>query len=263
MTVGFDRHESGGRVDAGGPRRVLLLAGSGEARAVAAGLAAMPQVEAVASLARPERVARELGVPLRIGGFGGDAGFETWLRQRRIGAVVDATHPFAARISRRSARICADLGIDYLQVLRPPWRPGKGDRWIEVDDLAQAIARIPDGARVFVATGRGWLDPTVATGRREILVRRLSATGARFPYARGGFRVDLPPFSVEGEEALLRRLGVAWLVVHNAGGAGGWPKIEAARRLGLPVAMIRRPAQPDAAQVETPREALAWVRQLA
>ncbi len=263
MTIERYRGTGEGTQGGRGALRVLLLGGAGEARPIAQALAGMPGVEATLSLARRERVASETRLPVRIGGFGGDAAFAAWLRERRIAAVIDASHPFAASVSRRTATVCRTLGVHHLQVLRPPWQPGPEDRWIDVDSLAEAAERIPDGARIFVATGRARLDDAAALGRHEVIVRRLAPTSEPFPYPRGAFRVDRPPFTAAGEAALFRQLGVDWLVVHNAGGAGGWPKLEAARMLGLPVAMIRRPPQPDAPRVETPAEAVDWVRALA
>ena len=55
-------------------------------------------------------------------------------------------------------------------------------------------------------------------------------------------------------------LGVTWSVTRNSGGSASFAKLEAARRLGISVAMIRRPPQPEAARISTVSEALAWVR---
>jgi precorrin-6A/cobalt-precorrin-6A reductase len=57
-----------------------------------------------------------------------------------------------------------------------------------------------------------------------------------------------------------RRLGINWLVTRNSGGTASRAKLEAARTLGIKVAMIRRPPQPPGPKVETVAEAMAWVR---
>ncbi|MEQ9676314.1 MAG: precorrin-6A/cobalt-precorrin-6A reductase, partial [Roseovarius indicus] len=83
-----------------------------------------------------------------------------------------------------------------------------------------------------------------------------------FPFVNGRFLVGRPPFSVEEEKNLFQELGVDWLVVKNAGGAAAMSKLVAARELGLDVAMIVRPPQPDALKVASVAEALAWVEGL-
>ncbi|CKZ88991.1 putative precorrin-6X reductase CobK [Mycobacterium tuberculosis] len=96
--------------------RVLLLGGTAEGRALAKEL--HPHVEIVSSLAgRVPNPALPIG-PVRIGGFGGVEGLRGWLREERIDAVVDATHPFAVTITAHAAQVCGELGLPYL-VLAP------------------------------------------------------------------------------------------------------------------------------------------------
>lgn len=242
--------------------RVLLLAGSGEARQLAGALAAMPGVAATASLAGATHMPARLPLPTRVGGFGGAGPFGAYLRAERIGAVIDATHPFAARISRRSAAVCAEAGVAYLQVLRPPWLPRPGDRWHLPRDAAEAVARIPAGATVFLATGRQTLDDFAGLRAACVHVRQIDPPDRPFPFARGGWVVGRPPFSVDDEIALFRRLGIDWLVVKNAGGRASASKLDAARALGLDVAMLRRPRQPAAPRVASVAAALDWLRRL-
>lgn len=251
--------------EASHPARLLLLAGTAEARQIAAALADDPSAPGVlASLAGATRAPAGLGVPTRVGGFGGREAFARFLRAEGIGAVLDATHPFAARISRRSAEVCAALGVPYLQVLRPGWTPGPGDRWHEIDDESQAASLVPPGARVFLATGRGTLERFSNLAGRTVFCRQIDPPTGPFPFPGGQFLVGRPPFSVAQERALFTRLGIDWLVVKNAGGTASRTKLDAARELGLPVAMLRRPAPPPgAARVADAEAALAWVRSLA
>ena len=121
--------------------RLLLLAGTAEARQVAADLAGEPGMDVVASLAGVTRAPQDLGVPTRVGGFGGRAGFRDWLAREKVTAVLAATHPFAAKISMRGADVCSELGMPYLQLLRHPWLPGEGDRWIFLDRAEEAAAK--------------------------------------------------------------------------------------------------------------------------
>lgn len=236
---------------------ILLLAGTGDARRVAVSLAERG-VPLLASLAGATRQPETLPVPCRVGGFGGQAAFEAFLGEENITAVLDATHPFAHRITERTARVCAARGLPYLQLLRPPWRPGPGDRWVEIDREEDATRHIPEGAVVFLATGRQTLARFAGLAGRRLICRRIDPPEEPFPFAGGEYLVGRPPFSVADEVALFRRLAVDWLVVKNSGGAASATKLVAARELGLPVLMIRRPPRPAAPMVETVAAAVDW-----
>lgn len=241
--------------------QVLLLAGTAEAAEIAACLAAMPGVDAVASLAGATRAPRELGLPTRRGGFGGGDAFAAYLQDRGIGIVVDATHPFAARMTQRTAAICRAQGVKYLLVQRPPWRPEPGDTWVPVADAAAAAARIPAGATVFLATGRQTLAQFSGLRDCRVLCRVIDPPTVEFPFENGRFVVGRPPFSVQDERDFLRSEGVDWIVAKNAGGTRSRAKLIAARQLGLPVAMLDRPAPPACDMVASAAEACAWLKQ--
>lgn len=238
--------------------KVLLLGGTGEARALAHLLAASPH-DATLSMAGATRDPARMPIPTRIGGFGGAAPFADWLRQHGIQAIIDATHPFAARISARSADVARDLGLPYLQVLRLPWQPGPGDTWHRIATEEAAARLIPEQATVFLATGRQTLERFANLQSRTLICRQIDPPDGPFPFPNGRFLVGRPPFPVAQEEALFRDLGIDWLVVKNAGGAASRTKLDAAARLGLPVAMIDRPDQPDCAKVTTPEAAMVWL----
>ncbi|NCO22523.1 MAG: cobalt-precorrin-6A reductase [Rhodobacterales bacterium] len=240
--------------------RLLLLAGTMEARQLAGALANEPRVTVIASLAGATRTPRTLGVATRIGGFGGAEGFGDFLQREGIRAVLDATHPFAADMSHRSARVCHDLGVPYMQFLRPAWMPAPGDRWTFLNTEEDAARHIPEGARVFVATGRQTLQRYANMTGRYMICRQIEQSEGPFPLDQGYFLNSRPPFSLESETIMLRRLEIDWLLVKNSGGPASRAKLDAARRLSLPVAMIRRPLQPEGPKLETVAAALAWVR---
>jgi len=237
---------------------VLLLAGTGEAQRIARGLADRA-VPAIASLAGATRAPAPTGLPTRIGGFGGDEGFRAYLRGKGITAVLDATHPFAHRVSHRSARICAEEGLPYCQVLRPAWQPEEGDDWVMLAREDEAAGHIAPGSVVFLATGRQTLERFANLSACRLICRQIDPPEGPFPFPNGEFLVGRPPFSVEDEYKLFKRLGVDWLIAKNAGGEVPRTKLVAARQLGIRVAMIERPPQPDAPRVETVAQALDWV----
>ena len=241
---------------------LLLLAGTAEAKRIARGLSARGR-SAVASLAGATRAPHPTGLPTRIGGFGGEAGFRRYVNEAGISAVVDATHPFAQRISLRTARLCDEMGLPYLQILRPAWTPEPGDDWVMLDHEEDAAGHIPQGATVFLATGRQTLPRFANLSRgRRLICRQIDPPDAPFPFPDGDFLIGRPPFSVEDEIDTFTRHKVDWLIVKNAGGETPRSKLIAARRLGIRVIMLNRPPQPDAPRVETVEQALAWVEAL-
>ena len=244
------------------PLHLLLLAGAGEAREIAVLLAEQRQIRATASLLYPERAMGPLAVPTRIGRFGSDKEFLRYLLDEKVGAVLDVTHPFAKGISARSARICASLGVPYAQVLRPEWLAGSKDNWIQVADEAGAAAVVPPGAKAFTTTGRATLGGFKHMLATHLFVRQLSDDGDRPHMKNVTYVHGIAPFSVEEEVALFQGLEIDWLITRNAGGDASRTKLDAAQALELPVAMIRRPPQPNGPKLKTVQAALNWVRAL-
>jgi len=237
---------------------LLLLAGTSEAKALASKLADH-DVGAIASLAGATRTPDDLDLPMRTGGFGGETGFRDYLKQAGITRVLDATHPFAHRITTRTARVCAELQLPYLRLSRPAWEPLEGDRWTFIDNEEEAAIHIKPGQTAFLGTGRQTLDRFANLKRVEVICRQIDPPSGPFPFKGGRFLVGRPPFPVEDEIALFQELGVDWLVVKNAGGALSRTKLVAARALGIPVLMINRPTLSEVKTVETVDAAMDWV----
>lgn len=240
--------------------KVLLLGGTSEASALARALAGSPDVEATLSLAGRTREPSVQPIPTRIGGFGGADGLAGYLEREGIGALVDATHPFAAQMSANAVAAAAAVGIPLLRVERPPWVPVDGDRWIEVASIQEAGAALGESPRrVFLTVGRLDLAPFAARPEHHYLVRAIDLPdpallpGAKWLAGRG-------PFTFDDEIALLRGAGIDILVTKNSGAAATSAKLTAARALGLPVVMVRRPQLPPTETVATVDAALDWIR---
>jgi len=235
---------------------VLILGGTAEAVRLAEACAALPQLEIVTSLAGRTRAPRAPPGEIRIGGFGGVEGLARYLRSRAIGRVVDATHPFAARIGRNAAQACLAAAVPRLRLLRPPWRQEPGDRWLEVDSLAEAARRLPASARVFLSVGRSEL-AAFAGLPQWFLVRTIEP--AERCLAQAHWLAERGPFRLEDELALLRAHAIDVVVTKGSGGEATYAKLAAARALGLPVIMVRRPPPPPGAVVDSVAAALAWL----
>jgi len=236
---------------------VLLLAGTAEAGALDRALANDARCRVTVSLAGVTRQAKTFAATVRSGGFGGAEGFAAYLRDHRIDVVINATHPFAARMSRTVSEVTGDMALPMARLLRPPWTQPTGAEWVVAADLADAARLLPSDATGFLALGQRHL--TAFHGHpAQLVVRTLEAPpDGLLPDARW---IIGPPGQSEAEEArLLAETRTTHLVARNSGGSAGWAKIAAAAATGLPVIMVTRPATPRRQVAETIPEVLGWL----
>jgi precorrin-6A/cobalt-precorrin-6A reductase len=246
------------------PLRILILGGTTEASALAVALSGQPEFVPLLSLAGRTSDPRPAPIPMRIGGFEGPEGLARFVVGERIEAIVDATHPFAAVMSMNAAKACRIAGIPLLALRRPPWQPQAGDRWIDAPAMSDAVRALGEAPqRVFLTVGRLELGPFAEAPQHRYVVRTIEPIGDALPVPHVTAIRDRPPFDAAAERALMEREGIAVVVTKNSGGRATYPKIEAARALGLPVIVVARPRKPaDVEEVETPEAALAWLMAL-
>ena len=241
---------------------LLILGGTAEAVELAKACVPRPGLHVISSLAGRTRAP---GLPpgeVRIGGFGGADGLARYLSARAIDRVIDATHPFAAQIGAHAEQACREVGVPRLRLLRPPWTRRPGDRWIEVADLAETARRLPDlGRRVFLTVGHQDLEAFAGLDL-WFLVRTIEPPGG-LPLRHGEWLAGRGPFDLQDELALLRAHAIDVLVTKASGGAATYAKLAAARQLGLPVVMARRPPPPPGPLVHSIEAALAWLERAA
>jgi precorrin-6A/cobalt-precorrin-6A reductase len=212
----------------------------------------------ISTLAGRVREPRLPAGEVRVGGFGGPERMAEWLRVEHADAVVDATHPFAERISASAATAARTAGVPLLLLRRPGWTPGDGDDWRWVDSLDEAAAVLPEvGTRVFLTTGRQGL-AAFAGADLWFLIRCVDPPDPPLP-ARMRLLLDRGPYTLDGELALMRAHRVDVLVTKDSGGPHTRAKLAAARELRLPVVVVRRPGPPDVPVVATVGEALSWL----
>jgi len=244
------------------PERLLILGGTAEGRALAAAAEARfgRLLTVISALAGRTRTPVLPAGCVRIGGFGGAAGLAAYLREDGIGLLIDATHPFATRISAHACEAAARTGTPHLALVRPPWRLAPGDRWIDAATTADAAAAIPAGAgRVFLTVGARALAPFAGRDDLWFLVRLVDPPAAPIPLARHRLICARGPFAEEDERALLRDHRIDCVVTRASGGAATAAKLAAARALGLPVVMVRRPPAPPGERAASIEDALAWI----
>jgi precorrin-6A/cobalt-precorrin-6A reductase len=244
--------------------RVLILGGTTEARQLAQLLAARPDVTATLSLAGRTASPLRQAVPVRVGGFGGAEGLAAYLNQNRIDLLIDATHPYAAVMSANAAQACELSGVELLALRRPPWLPGAADAWHEVADVTAAVEALrPSPRRAFLTLGRNELAPFVTAPQHFYLIRSVDPVEPPLAVPHATYLLGRGPYSQSADQVLMITHHIDVLVAKNSGGSATYGKIAAARALGIPVIMLRRPNLPQVRSVATVDEALAHMSTLA
>ncbi|CRM08626.1 cobalt-precorrin-6A reductase [Pseudomonas sp. 24 R 17] len=216
-------------------KRILLLGGVTEALAIARTLGP----EHIYSLAGVGRVPTDLTCQVRVDGYGGAEGLAQFVRDEAISLILDATHPYAAQISRNAAEAAQLSHVPCWALRRPAWQPQAGDDWREVGDWTSLIEALKPFKRPLFTLGREPLQhldeipPEQFWTLRALDVypgnERCEVIGAR------------GPFLIEDERALFERRQIDVLISKNSGSSATEPKLEVARERGVPVLVLKRP----------------------
>lgn len=241
--------------------KLLILGGTTEASALAAWLAGRPEFDSLLSFAGTTRAPRPPPIPHRVGGFGGSHGLANFLREGGWRLMIDATHPFAAKMKRNAAEAACLAEIDLLAIHRPGWQDVPGDSWHHVPDMAQAAHALgPIPRRVLLTIGQKDLVAFKAAPWHHYIVRSVDPPQADSLPPSAEVIAARGPFALDDELALLRACKVSVLVTKNSGGTATAPKLEAARLCGMDVVMIDRPKpQAGVHTVEDAAQAQAWL----
>lgn len=240
--------------------RVLVLGGTAEARELARLLHEDPRFTVLSSLAGRVANPRLPVGETRIGGFGGPSGLAAFLSEDGVDVLVDATHPFAATISRNAALAAEAAGVPALALVRPEWSAVAGDHWTRVPTVAAAAEALSrrGGGRAMLTTGRQDVGEFAALEDWWFLIRVVDAPSGALPPRHELLR-DRGPYTEDSERALLRANGIDVLVTKNSGGDLVSAKLAAARELGIDVVVVDRPERP-AGVPAVPTAAAAYAR---
>lgn len=239
--------------------RVLLLGGTTEATVIARHFADHG-IDAIYSYAGRTSAPVAQPLPTRVGGFGGVEGLAAWLAAEGITHIVDATHPFAAGMSRNAIDAAAATGLPICGYARAPWDAGEGDDWTHVADIAAAVDALPEEpCRIFLAIGRQSLSAFAVKPWHQYLLRLVDPPEGRLPLPDAEIVVARGPFTEAGDLKLLKSRRVNLIVAKNSGGDGARAKLDAARALRIPVVMIDRPLLPPRRIARDVTEVLAFL----
>ena len=217
-------------------------------------------MRAILSLAGATANPAPVPIPQRVGGFGGPEGLAAYLQAERIDAVVDATHPFASRMSANAMAGCSATNTPLVVFTRPPWVREPGDRWIEVATMDDAVAAL--GLRpkaVFLTQGRLQLTAFTRAPQHRYVVRAIDRPAAIDALPKCKLILARGPFSLADELALMQREQIEALVTKNSGGPATYAKIVAARALDIEVVIMRQPPAPETETLHDLDAVLAWI----
>jgi precorrin-6A/cobalt-precorrin-6A reductase len=242
--------------------RVLILGGTAEASEIATHLAVRTDVTVISSLAgRVSRPRLPAGM-VRVGGLGGVSGLISYLVAENIRVVIDATHPYASKISGNAELACNTLRLPLIALERPPWEPNEHDCWCAVQDEQTAASMVNDKRnRVFLSIGRQELGVFSRCEDAWFLVRAIDAPSETLP-ANSKLILKRGPFHLDDELRMLRSESISLIVSKNSGGTATYAKIEAARALHIPVVMIDRPRKHNVPTVSQPDDVIQKLAQL-
>lgn len=190
---------------------------------------------------------------------------EGFMKRASIRAVFDATHPYAAEATRNIKEACGRARVSYLRVTResaaaenPGGDSGKGpaaafaSQVVYVHSVEEAVCYLKDReGDILVTTGSKELAAyTALPGYEERLYVRVLPSCAAISACedigiRGKRIIAMQgPFSEEMNRAMMRQLGVRYLVTKEAGTAGGFlEKLSAAEALSVTAVVIGRPLE--------------------
>jgi precorrin-6A/cobalt-precorrin-6A reductase len=201
---------------------------------------------------------------VEVRGFTEDS-LAAFLGQGDAHLVVDATHPFAVRITRIANAVCSRLGVPLLRYERPDWRPPLGTHF--VDSFGAAAELLPVlGKRALLTIGSKQLKHFAHLHNRVWMAARVLPSVISLEQAfAAGFTPDRvmslrPPFSRDFNRAILREYVIDVLLTKASGKEGGVEeKVLAATDLGVKVVMIRRPPGPEVPIVDNLQAAVQTV----
>ena len=239
---------------------LLILGGTTEATALARAVAEAGLRGTVSFAGRVARPARQ-PLPQRVGGFGGPQGLAAWMAAEGVTHLIDATHPFAARMSGNAVAAASASGIPLIALTRPPWMPEAGDAWTGVADLAAAASTLKrrEPRTVLLAVGRLHLSLFSEAPHHRYVLRLIDPPETPPPFPDHRVLIDRGPFDAAADKQMMETEGVDLVVSKNSGGTGAYGKIEAARALGLPVIMVERPAIPSRRESGSVTEVMDWL----
>lgn len=228
-----------------------IIGGTGEAVQLASALAAIqiPCLVTVTTEAARRSYPASPALTLFVGSLNA-AELEAFIRVRGVGAVLDASHPFAVEISRGAIAVAQALNIPYWRYERPALEQLSSSELIHSVSGLEAILtpEVLSGERVLLTLGYRWLQHFASWQAQATLFARILPSAVALDAAlKAGFTSDRlvalrPPIGVELEKALWQQWRITRVITKASGAPGGEDTKRAiAEQLGIPLFVLNRP----------------------
>ncbi len=186
--------------------------------------------------------APKLDCKIRMGGFGGVEGLVDFLAKNKIDCLLDATHPYAIKISKNAIFAANYCALPCYHYLRPAWQQQANDAWILFDSMADLSLYLQKKAnqklRLLFTIGQLSKDfINKKSPQHDYIVRSVvdnKIQNVTKIISKGSF-------SLEQERELFENYQIDALVSKNSGGHNVDAKIQIAREMRLPVYLLKRP----------------------
>ncbi|MDI2090934.1 cobalt-precorrin-6A reductase [Commensalibacter sp. TBRC 16381] len=242
-----------------------MLGGTTEAIQLVGGISTDNKYDVIYSLAGVTKApAFPPQVTTRVGGFGGGVKMAQWVQDHQIDGIIDATHPFAQQITNNAFQVAQITQIPYLRLERPAWEKQTGDRWLEVNSVSETVEVLGQHPqRVFLTIGRKEILPFKACSvQHSYVIRSVDYPDKVYIPQNSHIIQAKGPFLLSDELMLLKQFDINCIVSKNSGGETIYAKIIAARQLGIPVIMVKRPTMPCMPTINSWQEAYQQISQI-
>lgn len=241
--------------------KILIFGGTGEAREIADRLVNLDH-EVTTSLAGKTLEPQLPKGSVRIGGFGDVPRLRAYMKDGGFDWVIDALHPYAEAMARSLRPAAEGAGAQFIRLARPRWEMPEAATIVSFDTADLAIANVPDEANVLVTSGHKGLVAIDARPKCRFFVRLIEAPEQPLA-AHAQLLLDRPPYTLDGEVALMREHGISHLITKDGGSDATRAKIDAAAALSVVIYLVDRPPAPSGPWVTTVDDVIAMVQALA
>lgn len=174
------------------------------------------------------------------------------IKENSIKLAIDATHPYADKVSENINKACNDISIPYIRYQRKKSSLSEYDHMItramDYEEAAKILANFEGNA--LLTTGSKTLHIFSSRVKLERLYPRLLPTCDVLKKCENlGFKPSniiamQGPFTRQMNIEIIKKYDIDILVTKDSGKVGGTiQKLEAAKQVGIPVIIISRPEE--------------------
>lgn len=182
--------------------------------------------------------------------------------------VYDATHPYAKIVSENIIKVCNELKLEYVRILRDSKVLDKTleKYYKEFENIEEVVDYLKDkNEKVLIATGSKELykykDLEVKNLYPRVLANMIGIKACEdIGIPSSNIIAMQGPFDIDTNVALLKKYACKYLITKESGDIGGFSeKIEACKKVDAKALVIKRPTKEEGISLE---EAISGLKDL-